>query len=370
MYGTNFGSTFGNAGDSMPAPITGSAALTSPMPSTLWGYGAAVFPMPSVSSTTRILGVAAISAPQLAVSGRGGANAKLTGPTATATGAGRTTVVGSANLVAGRMTANGTGLVMVIAPGGTVTLPALKANGQGGANGRAVLPKPVRLSATGHAGLVARGWCVLPTPFTLSSGTVGIAAHGVAVSPTAKLGVTARGAAHLTPLYVVGTGSIVVTANNEAYFINLNHKAGVQNPTDEVTHASLPFIKVIRMKDDYYGIAADGLYKLGGATDNGTPVGWSFQLGLLGSSNAMLKTITSVVFGGRMGPETNVTLVAGEALDITYTYTTPRGDVAQNYRQPLGRGVRQRYLTIGAAGNAELALSSVTMDVVDMKRRI
>ena len=74
--------------------------------------------------------------------------------------------------------------------------------------------------------------------------------------------------------------------------------------------------------------------------------------------------------GGRMGAASTVSITAGEATPVSYSYTTPRGPLAQNYRQPFGRGIKARYFSFGVSGSDVLEIDSIDLDVLTLKRRI
>ena len=117
---------------------------------------------------------------------------------------------------------------------------------------------------------------------------------------------------------MTATGHAVVAATYEAYAINLNHKPrpGVV-PVDEMTHyTNFPFDRIVRYKNSYFGVAADGLYLLEGTTDHAeptpTPIPWLWKTGLTDFRTPQKKTVESMYFGGRLGPAASVSLHAGD----------------------------------------------------------
>ena len=65
-----------------------------------------------------------------------------------------------------------------------------------------------------------------------------------------------------------------------------------------------------------------------------------------------------------------VTVYAGETETKAYKYTTPAGDGIRNHRQKMGKGIKDRYFAIGAAGTGPLSLDNAEFDVHQLTRRI
>jgi len=109
---------------------------------------------------------------------------------------------------------------------------------------------------------------------------------------------------------------------------------------------------------------------LEGTTDDGDPIEWSFKTGMTDLDSPQIKTVTYAYFGGRLGPGATVTIYPSEPTGTSYAYTTPRGQVAQNYRQKFGKGLKARYFAIGASGNDVLESDSIDLTVATLTRRI
>ena len=157
-----------------------------------------------------------------------------------------------------------------------------------------------------------------------------------------------------------------------AYALNLNHGAAKgKSPVDELTrYTNFPFNRIVRYKDKYYGVNATDLYLLEGTTDDGDDITWEFKTHITEFDSPKIKTVEYAYFGGRLGPGATVELSVGEKADISYTYTTPRGITAQNYRQPFGRGAKARYFALGASGSDTMTLDSMELIVTELSRRI
>jgi len=198
--------------------------------------------------------------------------------------------------------------------------------------------------------------------------------HGGAnlTSPTPGLGVTGRGALAMPTGILVAIGHATVAAAYEAYAVNLNHIPRPRvDPVDEVTHyTNYPFDKIVRYKDHYYGVNSTGMYLLEGPTDTATAIAWTVQSAETDFGSIQQKTVESAYFGGRMAAASTINLFAGEGAVQPYAYTTPRGELAQNYRQTFGRGIKARYFSFGFAGSGTLDIDSVTLNVTTLSRRV
>jgi len=193
-------------------------------------------------------------------------------------------------------------------------------------------------------------------------------------APMGEMGRTLQGWVAAPAGRLVAIGSAVVEAAHEAYAINLKHPPAARGqppPTDEVTrYSNFPFRFIVRHQNSYYGVNDTGLYLLEGTTDDGEPIPWAIQTATEDFGDPRMKTVTSVLFGGRLGPQSEVHLLAGEESPVTYSHSTPRGQLAQNHRQVFGRGVRSRYFALGASGEGAVDLDTIELSVQNTTRRI
>lgn len=191
-------------------------------------------------------------------------------------------------------------------------------------------------------------------------------------APAGRMGVTLQAWIVAPAGTLTAIVSAVVTASYEAYSVNLSHQGDQKTtPIDEVTrYTSFPFDRIVCYQNSYFGVAADGLYLLEGATDDGAEIAYAVKTCIDDFKAPELKTIASAYFGGRLGPGAKVTLFVGEAGQETYAYTTPRGQLAQNHREKFGRGVKNRYFALGLAGLGALELDMIELEINKMTRRI
>lgn len=165
-------------------------------------------------------------------------------------------------------------------------------------------------------------------------------------------GVTVELTGPMATVFIAGSDDVV--AEYEAYAVNLyageagaDPQSAYDSKGNEVTHyTSYPFTQIVRLHDKYYGVGAAGVYLLDGDTDAGAVIPWAFRTTLMDNRQKNLKTVRSVYVGARLVEESLVTLVVGEKQDLEYSYSTPRGDNAQTYRQKFGRGVKSRYFAL------------------------
>ncbi len=324
------------------------AALSAPSATLTVRGGASAAPsMPSgvlaITGTVANFGAAALTAPSATTLAR-----------ATVTAGGRTSAFfGINNFLAAAVGYSG---AVISATIGSSTVAA---SGTADSTGAAALRLPLfDIIASGTANGLSSANLLMPAP--LLGGNYSAVAW--LMSPSAQL---------------VAIGSAVVVATYEAYSINLTSSPGrgkstiVQNPTPEVTHyTNFPFTQIVRYKNSYYGVAADGLYLLEGTTDNGTAIPWAWKTCLTDDNSPQLKSIPAATFGGRMGPAATVTLYVGESGSDAYSYTTPRGAAAQNYRETFGKGIKTRYYAIGANGTGDVTLDDLDLEVHNLSRRI
>ena len=144
----------------------------------------------------------------------------------------------------------------------------------------------------------------------------------------------------------------------------------------EVTrYTNFPFTHIVRYQNSYFGANENGLFLLEGTTDYAatpTAIPWAFKTAVTDFGYPEFKTIESAYIGGRLGPSETLTLYAGEGAQTqAYSYTTPRGELAQNYRQKFGKGIKNhRYYALGANGSGELVIDSIDFNVAKLSRRI
>jgi len=311
---------------------------------------------------------AQLFAPRGSIEARGGSNARLLAPRARISGAGTSSGWGNAELSSPGGRVSGTGTVTTMATA-ALNAPMGRIMAQGGGHARLFAPRGA-LTASGTAGAVGHAALKCPRARVSGAGTSGSAGHAALSCPRPRLGGQGQAQLRAPRGRVSGSGFAIIAAIYEAYAINLRHAPGDQAPVNEVTrYTNFPFTQIVRFRGSYFGVAADGLYQLGGDTDDGEPIAYSVKTCASDFRAPELKTIASAYLAGRLGPLT-VTLHAGEDGAESYNYTTPRGPTAKAHREKFGRGVKNRYFALALAGEDEMELDSIELEINKMSRRI
>lgn len=344
----------------------------------VWGYAVLTAPSAGLSatSTTNGLNGGTLSPATPTLTAYGGANASLTAPTPAITITATVPGVASAALIAPRATVVAGATAAALA-NATLTFGNLLSTyavvGYSGAV-CSVTVGGATVVAAGTVGASGGANITLPLFQLVAAGTVRGLSSADLIMPAAQLGGVGVAWVMAPSAVLVAIGTATVTAAYEAYSVNLNHKPipGVI-PVDEVTHyTNFPFDRIVRYKNSYFGVAADGLYLLQGTTDHAatpTDIPWSWRTGMSDFGSAQQKTIESVYFGGRLGAA-SISLYVGEAGAQSYSYPTPAVSIAQNYRQVFGRGIKARYYALGAAGTGVMEIDDVDFNIDKMTRRI
>lgn len=361
-----------------------SAQATMPMP-IVKGYGPGsaqlTIPMFTVEATGQTLepNQCHVKMPLPVVAGYGAATAKLAMPTPLLIAAGTTATAGGGALAMPMPTVAAAGRVTTQSAAQLTLVSPFVASGYGGASAPLAMPTPL-VAGAGRSGSMGGATITLPAFQLIATGKIGVAGNAALLMPMLIPVPSGRAVLTIPGFIVVAIGSIQVTLNAasfEAFATNLSHSplGPGQQPVDEVTrYTNFPFTQVLRFNGKHYGVGLDGLYEIGGSTDNGAAIGWAFRTGETDFDSAQQKTVLSAYMGGRLGPDAVVTSYSGEkAAGITsHAYANPRTSAAQNYRQKFGRGAKARYYGVGAADalGGELVLDTLELEVIAMKRKI
>lgn len=388
---------------------TGDGAVALPalrLSSSCGGKATATLPKVTISGTRRGHEVTLPSLPSLAVAVSGGVNSVQTLPVLNASAYGHdalgerdaqitlpslsvaAVVGGHSRATLPSLTAEATGTVpailtshiplpsLAVALDGRTAavtraeplLPMLTAQGYSGAVCSVTIGN-LTLSASGTTGRVGTVQATLPLFAAVATGIIGNTASADITLPSLSMTTGVRAPISLPSLSFVAIGTATVAVTYETYALNLKHTNDKTN--DELTrYTNFPFDRIVRYKDSYYGMNATGLYLLEGTTDGGDPIPWEVETHITDFGSPKVKTVERAYFGGRLGPDATVTLSVGEQADNSYSYTTPRGQTVQNYRQVFGKGAKARYFSIGVSGNDAFELDSLELAVTELTRRI
>lgn len=318
---------------------------------------------------------ATLSAP--ALSAFGGASALLTSPklslsiTGTVQGLGSATLTAPAIRIAAAGAAGGAGGAALIFGDIRGTYSIVGYSG----SVLATTIGEVTVRASGVSGALGAAALTLPLYELQAAGTTRGVSRGSLLIPAARLGATAQAWLVAPGATLVAVGTATVAATYEAYCVNLNHKPRPGSaPIDETTrYTNFPFDRIVRFKNSYFGVAADGLYLLEGTTDFATPaptaIPWAWRTGVTDFGSTFQKTVESIYFSGRLGAAT-VSVYAGESAANAYSYPEPSTTATRNHRQTLGRGLKSRYYAFGAAGTGVMELDDIDFSVGKHTRKI
>ena len=312
--------------------------------------------------------LANVALPLLQFAAAAGANIRATLPRLSAATTGTVTLIATVARTLPTLSVSAAGTVTNFGHA-TLQLPALEAAAAACGVLCSVTIGNVTVAATGTTGRVGNFRITLPLLDVVSSATVGSVAASDITLPAFTIRTGEHVAVSLPSLSLVAIGHAVVAVTYEAYALNIKHSGDKTN--DELTrYTNYPFTQIVRYKGSYYGMNSAGLYLLEGTTDDGDDIAWEFATHITDFGSQKLKTVDRAYFGGRLGPDATVTLSVGETADNSYSYTTPRGQTAQNYRQVFGKGAKARYFSIGASGTDALELDSLELAVTELTRRI
>ena len=317
-----------------------------------------------------IVNGADLTAPRVELAADGGGRVSRALPTPQLTAGGQTTIIGHADLVAPVIELISTGSVGSVGGIGA-SLPAAAMDARGG--GAAALHSPTAsLYAAGVAGSVVRGTLTLPAASVTATGTMGVMARAILTLPMLARVHSGRVDAQPPPpsLIARSIGSESFAAEDfDAYVVNL--RTEIDGGGNEMTRfPAFPFRHAVRHNGRTVLLGLDGLYVLGGVDDSGVPITWSIHTGTTDFGTSQLKHLSVGYLGGRVGPGTKFTVVEREQREAQYSYTTPRGQVAQNYRQVFGRGLRARYFSFGLEGEDEFELDDMTILAQPVGRKV
>lgn len=303
----------------------------------------------------------------------GGVNAEINAQMQTLSAIGTVTELAEVAITAPTQTLVASGLGGAIGSSDMTLGTSYSLIGYGGAVCSVTLTGHPTVQATSASGSVGSVQITAPLFELVASGTAQNHGSVELIAPMAQLGATLRGYVVAPMARLVAIGTATVTASYEAYAVNLKH---INESHDEVTrYTNFPFTHIVRYQNSYFGANETGLYLLEGETDYAatpTAIPWAFKTAVTDFGYPEFKTIEEAYLGGRLGPAATLTLYAGEGKQTqAYSYTTPRGELAQNYRQKFGKGIKNhRYYAIGANGSGELAIDSIDFNVAKLSRRI
>lgn len=314
-----------------------------------------------------------VSAPKSSVAMFSGPQAKLVAPSFSLTSTGTGWGVLTGVLTAPSFALNATSLGSPWSGSATLAAPSITLASYGGGTATFTAPD-FGLSGSATTGATLTGVLTAPS-FDLNAvitrgNTLSARLTAPAFQPVGSMRVALR-----SPSFTLAaTGTAVVSVTYVAYSINLLHdepKPGDEPPVNEVTrYTNYPFDRIVRYKNSYYGINSTGLYLIGAATDNGTAIPWALRTHVTDFKSEQKKSVESMYVGGRLPAATTFTVYTGEKGTNAYSFTTPRGATAQNYRQKFGRGMRERYYAFEISGSGAVTIDTLTLNKGVLSRKV
>lgn len=255
-----------------------------------------------------------------------------------------------------------------VAGNATLTLPMFGIESHGGGQASVDIPM-FAIDASATTGSVGSARFVLPMFDIESGGTVGVVIRASFTIPMFESVQPSSAHVNLPMFGIVAIGHATVTVVYEGYAVNLkpSNKAGVH----EVTRwTQYPFEGILRLGNAYIGWGASGLYSIGGDNDNGADIAWAWKTAITDFGTSQKKALREIVLGGRIGPTAVASVSVGEKADVTYSYSTPRGQLAQNYRVKTGKGLKDAFYSFGLSGSDVGDVDSVEFGTGISTRRI
>lgn len=307
------------------------------------------------------------SAPMGTLAARAGARASVSAPMGTPLASITVPISVRAELVGpmGDLVASGTVATSVRADLRLTSAGTVEAH----SGGRAVIEGPMgTLNAVATAGILARFANSAPMGSLHALMTTGIVVRAELVAPMLDRSPSAR-ATLVAPMgYITAIGRAVIAVTYEAYAVNL--KPGEGMPHQVTRYTNYPFNQIVRFQGNYYGVASDGLYLLGGDTDYHavTPTGpsWAVKTAITDFGSSKNKVTRETFLGARLGPTVSASVSIGEAANVTYAAQIVRGTKAQNHRVKFGKGLEARYWSFGLSDTAG---SDVDIDTLEFDAR-
>jgi hypothetical protein len=195
--------------------------------------------------------------------------------------------------------------------------------------------------------------------------------HGsvIGVLPTLHVGGVGVVTGILPRATVVITGGSV-SVEYEAYCFALidNERTGMAAYATHYT--TFPFDRIVRFANKHYGVAADGLYELGGDDFDGVPIVSVVQTHPDDFKARTLKRPISLYLGGRVGADFRVSIIDAETDVNAYNYRPVDKTGARNYRVFFGKGIRARYLAYALTNTngGDFELDDITPEFVTLRR--
>lgn len=149
-----------------------------------------------------------------------------------------------------------------------------------------------------------------------------------------------------------------------AYAVNLGSGAVSRYPT-------YPFDKLVRLGADYFAIKSDGVFRLGGGSDELVDIPARIQTFYTSFSNKHYKRVPVLYLSGSVSNTLEVGVEADGGTEYTYNSNFGTDALLDNHRVIVGKGIRGVYyrFSIAAVGGG-FSIDSAAVDRAQTDRRV
>jgi hypothetical protein len=285
----------------------------------------------------------AVSAPAAQTSGYINGPNEVVAPVQTVTGTMLTGSVLSGTVRAPAASASGS-MTSTEVLSGTVVAPKQVVTGtlsQGQAKTGAVVAPAATVSGTMTSGTVMSGSVTAPAATVISTLAFGQILTGKLVAPMQTLGAGVPGAGEEP------SPAQIINETVEAFTTWLHNTEG----GGTTNYTNFPFHSLVAFNGSYYGVSDEGIFELGGDTDDGEPIDAFMEFGVSDLDSDSMQRLGQVVFDMRASGmlKLHVT-IDGEDETIEYE-VSPVKPGLHAVPVPTGRGLRSR--------NWQFAISNV-----------
>jgi hypothetical protein len=249
-----------------------------------------------------------------------------------------------------------------------VSFPALIGDGRTGARASALLPL---LIGSGKASPVIHVTGKGKFPVLHGSGLAhrsieAAEGHGILPALMSLAGGSADGTAFLPALRGRAIAIDGTVAVRQTWVMNIENNA-------VTAYNNFEFKQFGRAFNHYWAAGIDGnLFKLGGDTDAGAPISWTFETGLSDLGSRALKGVLGIYLDGIYEHRLTFTLVTDRARYVYDHIVVGDPENHQTQRIPIGRGVRSVNIGLGLASvkGAYFECDSIMPEYVQSNRRM
>lgn len=133
------------------------------------------------------------------------------------------------------------------------------------------------------------------------------------------------------------------------------------------TYTNYPFNSMTSFNGRNYAASSEGLYRLGGADDDGETITWRLRTGLSNFGTGLNKGLDAAYLGytadGRLALKCIIVSATGEKIGYWYSLTPKAASNPQPGRIPTGRGLKSVYMGFELTN---IDASEIELDVIEL----